>query len=113
MKIVVYKNVPISFYTSGSQAWKSKEDKKYSLQKQRVIMKAAFNDFIPKVNRKYHVRIRYYLEQKRLGSDLDNLLKEFNDIVFGKSKDRYIFSMSAIKKACPYGHIKCWIYEIC
>jgi Holliday junction resolvase RusA-like endonuclease len=112
MKKVLYKRYPLGFYTSGSQAWKSKQERSRFLQRQREKLKELVLEFRPSSTKKYHLRLLFYLKAKRLGSDLDNMLKEFNDIVFGKNRDQRIYSLSAQKVPSDSEAIRIWIYEL-
>jgi Holliday junction resolvase RusA-like endonuclease len=112
MEKVLYKRYTYGFYTAGSQAWKNKREKSLFLKQQRERLKDLVQEFHPSATKKYHLRLLFYLKRQRLGSDLDNMLKEFNDIVFGKNRDQRIYSLSALKFSSNAEAIRIWIYEL-
>lgn len=112
MRKIIYRRFSGSFYTSGSQDWKPATEKKLFLDSQRRKLKELVTGFRPNRAKKYHVRVRFHFLPKRMGSDLDNLLKAFNDIVFGKNRDQRIYSISAMKIPDQNEGIRFWIYEL-
>jgi Holliday junction resolvase RusA-like endonuclease len=112
MKKVLYKRFDGAFYTSGSQAWKKKEKKNHVLDFQRKKLRELVAGFQPSLFKKYHLRAIFHLRSARIGSDLDNMLKEFSDTVFGKHRDQRIYSVNAQKVSDSRESIRFWIYEL-
>lgn len=112
MRKILYNSYKHRFRTPGALAWKSRTEKQTILQTQRKELKALAKGFTPSVQAKYHLRVRFYLSPRRLASNLDNLLKEFNDIVFGKHRDQRIYSIGAEKCSSHSESVQFWIYEL-
>jgi len=112
MKKILYKRLDGEFYTSGSQVWKKKIDRNRVLDSQRKKSRMLVKDFRPSRSKEYHLKAIFHLRPKRIGSDLDNLLKEFNDAVFGKHGDQRIYSVSAQKVSNPRERVRFWVYEL-
>lgn len=112
MRKVLYRTFLGTILTAGARDFLAKHQRNISKNVQRSQLRKLFADFSPNTWKRYHVSVRFYLRPKRIHNNVDNLLKEFNDCVFGKDKDQLIFSLTASKHKNTQEHIQIWIYEL-